>query len=235
MYSHDTRRDAQAVSRWLTNKEWRAALSSVNHSGDKTRYGKLRGTIEGLISETVELGGTGVSCDFEKLHLKPIQWKGHPLEKDVMPATGIAKEILWELNMLNFAFDFMALDKKLYNGKQTAAARHHSISSISSGLFALDPSVEDDVNDREITSAQEHRRRPFLRAMHALMVDWSVTNLPHCLRRRFPIEEDDPPRLGAHQEVLAVEREMSLFFVREFYNNFYRLPFVPRTLRDDHS
>ncbi|RDB26698.1 hypothetical protein Hypma_005260 [Hypsizygus marmoreus] len=152
-------------------------------------------------------------------------WRQQQLPPDVLPPQNITQEILWELFELNFRFEFVGLDSRCNNTKDTFERQQQLIMACFPGRHGGSLLVVDvGAGDRGLAAVSWKDRAHYLLAMLKVIRSWS-----ECPSSLVDGAEKGVEELS-ESVVLAMEEGLARFYTQSFFNHFARAAIVPRRL-----
>lgn len=155
---------------------------------------------------------------------EPMMWEGRPYPPGVLPSVKVVREILWELYHLNFAFEFIALDARMWKGSEDMTRKQRAVV-----IAMMIPDCPAITTENVGLAAESIRdRMPHICRLAEFMLEWHTS--PHqfsAIVHQF--------RIG-HLKNLPVERlaviedDVATFYTQTFFNVFGRAAQVPHRL-----
>jgi hypothetical protein len=162
---------------------------------------------------------------------EPVIWQGSKYTPAVLPADHIVREILWELYHLNFAYEFLSLDRRACSNLDTSndlQLMQRQVMILE--CFSVDPFLSRSLPDRNCGLAADgiEERLPFILPMVRVMQSWkgdkpSIFNL--AARSYQEISKC---------EALSFEEAATKYYCQQFFNYFGRAAMVPHGLFTPH-
>ncbi|KAK7046048.1 hypothetical protein VNI00_007043 [Paramarasmius palmivorus] len=207
-----------------SKKQWRDMLTfdEVTQMRPETRTGQRR--LEAMDQLKAMVDATPLKFRVEDIPSTPVFWRGRRLEPSRIPPPVYAKEILWELNELNFRQDLVVLDHHLNRSRMDIIQRTALLDACWTGSrdFADIAKAQEGFGAVEA----EHKVR-YLRALHSLMMGWTDPK-PVILFTPFPVTDVN----GHNFEILLqeIERELAHHYALSFLEVFGRAASIPHRL-----
>ncbi|KIY61547.1 hypothetical protein CYLTODRAFT_213543 [Cylindrobasidium torrendii FP15055 ss-10] len=183
----------------------------------------------------------GVQIDFNSQLLRnsPTSWRAHesiPATITQLPPDDVCREILWEMNEINFRSDLVCLDRFLYNGfnKEDAPSPADRRGIVLQRFTHFGSSVVPDDSqfvDAGFALSNVLERRDALCSLVNTMCEWRdsySTPISALLQRATNLKGKQELSAG---EVHTLEVNTVGHFVRTFFGVFKRPPNTPRTLQ----
>ncbi|TFK60990.1 hypothetical protein BDN72DRAFT_778742, partial [Pluteus cervinus] len=148
-----------------------------------------------------------------------VPWRGKPFDTLV---ESDFREIFWEINELNFRFEFMALDSRLSTDADKPFHQddvNECFPASTGSLLVVDVAK---ANSGMASALLDQRGRALL-AIRTLMQNWRGSP-PPLITSTHPIAWNQVNNLD-HLEV-----EIAKFYTQSFFNTFHRAPVIPRWL-----
>ncbi|TFK58126.1 hypothetical protein BDN72DRAFT_907053, partial [Pluteus cervinus] len=157
----------------------------------------------------------------------PITWRGKSFDTLVVSDF---TEILWEINELNFRFEFMALDSQLYN---PSSPSHQDSQNHQDLVNACFPAASGSLLSVDVSKANSGMASPILLqrsqvilAIRHIMQTWD-SQLPPLVA----VPDNDRVQVGWEKDDLdALEMQIATFYMQSFFNIFHRATTIPRWL-----
>ncbi|KAK7029038.1 hypothetical protein VNI00_014748 [Paramarasmius palmivorus] len=200
-----------------TKKQWRDMLTfdEGNEMRPETRTGKRR--LGALSFLKAMMNSTPLDVRIEDLPSAPIFWRSRRLDCDRLPSADTAKEILWELQELNFRQDLAELDRHLDGSGMVSLQRNVLLDGCWTG-------TRDYVNLEKVSEGfaciDAEGRERYVKALHKLMMTWTGPK-PALLLAPFPTDVVD------HE---GIERELAHYYALSFFEVFGRAASIPYRL-----
>ena len=218
---------ATETSLAMSAQSWRDLLTNdLNpiHEKSDTKAAKRREQILALL--------TPKSKHFPEIKTRstsgePITWQSNKYPPGFIPADHIVRGILWELYHLNFAYEFLSLDRRACSDLSTSddsqlIQRQVMISE----CFSIDPFLSRSLPDRNcgLAAVDILERLPFILSLVRVMQSWKgdkppIFNLAARSYKEIP-----------GKEALELEGAAAKYYCQQFFNYFGRAALVPHRL-----
>ncbi|KAF9062072.1 hypothetical protein BDP27DRAFT_1192788, partial [Rhodocollybia butyracea] len=148
-------------------------------------------------------------------------WQGSSLMRDQLPESTICRDLLWEVNELNFRQELLLLDSHFHIRSSTADLEDRRRMLDACWIGSADTVARRHLDGNQGLAAEKWEDRvPFLRALHKVMSTWE--GRPARLRESFP---DSP--LNTFNVVMHIERTLANFYTTCFFEKFGRAASIP--------
>ncbi|TEB21038.1 hypothetical protein FA13DRAFT_1800481 [Coprinellus micaceus] len=222
----------------IPNRVWRRALQL-----DPTTFGSIRmdnSSSRAALEKREGVAFLDSSCQafnaqVETLLQQPAAWRGNLYSTSADLDEVVVKEILWEVNELNFRHELLALDRRFYIIPDPEKPEHRNLPTSPKALDRHDHIldcvvppplarafhvVEYPQASRGLANPDVRQRVPQLNHLSRLMRGWSASFTAFDMLD----PADDPATL------VQREAELYKFYVHQFFIIFGRAPVVPRSL-----
>ncbi|KAF7426829.1 hypothetical protein PC9H_009198 [Pleurotus ostreatus] len=153
-----------------------------------------------------------------------LAWASEQLPKDRWPHDRVVERILYEINEINFRWEFRMLDRKMVNPNISYVAHEDLItrcfpSSSFKGEGGADhTSVKYTTAWSGLSSPDDKERRQYVLALCRVIAHWH--RCPDAINKALKCAESDV-------DFLAVEKLCASFYCKSFFYYFARAPSVP--------
>jgi hypothetical protein len=218
---------ASETSLAMSAQSWRDLLAidlSAIHEKSDTKAAKRRQLIQALLTPKSE---HFPDIKTRSTSGEPVIWQGNKYTPGLLPADHIVRGILWELYHLNFAYEFLSLDRRACSNLDTSddlQLMERQVMILD--CFPVDPFLSRSLPGRNCGLAADEieERLPFILPWVRVMQSW---------------KDDKPPifNLAARSyqgipecEALALEEAATKYYCQLFFNYFGRAALVPHRL-----
>ncbi|KIY61784.1 hypothetical protein CYLTODRAFT_459568 [Cylindrobasidium torrendii FP15055 ss-10] len=222
-------------------QSWRYILGFLVLSSDKdhTAAAQKRSLAFEELQKTMEQMGVQISLTSDILRDSPASWRSHGAldpSLSALPPPDVCREILWEMNEINFRTDLILVDRFLFNGfgGTNAPSPTERRAVVLQRFTHFGPSVTPDDSqfvDRGFASPNLQERRDALCTLVEVMSEWqdsysspfALVQRATGLKKLVDVSEGDVEKL---------EINTASHYIRAFFGVFKRPPNVPRTLQE---
>ena len=189
-----------------------------------TKAGKRRQLILNLLNPKSE-HFTGIKS--RSTSGEPVTWQGSNYLPDVLPADHIVRGILWELYQLNFAYEFLSLDRRTCSNldpSDDSQLMQRQVMILE--CFPVDPFLSRSLPDRNCGLAANdiEERLPFILLLVRVMQSWKGDK-PPIFKFAAQFYQEIPG-----SEALRFEEAAAKYYCQQFFNYFGRAALVPHRL-----
>lgn len=159
---------------------------------------------------------------------EPITWQGKNYLPGVLPAEHVVRGILWELFQLNFAYEFLSLDRRACSILDTKSDDSQLIQRqvLVSECFPVDPFLSRSLPDRNcgLAASDIEERIPYILCFVRVMQSWKGNKPPifNLAARSY----QEIPQIQASE----LEEAATKYYCQQFFNYFGRAALLPHRL-----
>ncbi|KAF8803443.1 hypothetical protein BYT27DRAFT_7260182 [Phlegmacium glaucopus] len=218
---------ANEASLAMSSQNWRdflsTDLSNTQEKGD-TKAAKRRQQILNMLTPKSDFF---LEIKTRSTLGEPLIWQGKRYLPGELPAEHIVREILWELYQLNFAYEFLSLDRRAcidldMQDNSQLIKRQAMISQ----CFPIDPFKRINLLDHNcgLAATNLDERLPFVLALVRVMQSWKGNKPPI-----FALATK------SHHEIsechaTELEQAATKYYCQQFFNHFGRAAQVPHRI-----
>ena len=221
-------RVANETSLAMSGQNWRDLLSidlSAIQEKNDTKAAKRRQQILAMLTPKSEQF-PGVKT--RSTAGKPVTWQDKNYPPGVLPADHVVRGILWELYELNFAYEFLSLDRRACSILDTTSDDLQLMQrqALVSKCFPVDPFLSGLLPDRNCGLAANDidERIPFILCFVQVMQSWKGNKPPIFNLAAQPYQKIPESQASALEEVATK------YYCQQFFNYFGRAALVPHRL-----
>lgn len=216
----------------LSTKDWRVVLfvsegkvrgqANNGPTYNAQRRVELRAWLEKLLRED---GLEMPSVDADKY-----SWKGVEYNDGEMPEASVCREIIWDLNEINFRYELVALAQEA--GQRLGLDRMRELAMRCFPPAANGEALIVDANadaERGLASSQWQVRHPYVMHLRRMLLELEPENQGTCSFDKTSVSSDVSKCKKADFEDL--EDALARYYCRMFFKFFGRPATIPRHLR----
>lgn len=202
----------------MASRSWKTLLETEWACSTKpdSKNGVLLSKMEEFLQSCLKQDGEAITILSDT---PAVQWRGKPLDQLQDPDF---EEILWEINELNFRFDFAAVDARVStqrNRRERQMCLEKCFPGCENGGL-MNAKVE--TANHGVASDTHRVRSDFLLAMRHVMKLWTG-KLPPLIAAADHVRWLKP-------DIDQLETEIARLYTQTFYDHFQRAPAIPRKL-----
>lgn len=209
----------------MSSQMWRDFLATDVYNtvdGDKRSAVRRRQILDKLVPPPGSRGSLAAVKARNTLG-EPMVWEGRSYPPGSLPPDDVVREILWELYQLNFAYEFLGLDVRMWQGPDNEERRQRSMKISTMLAFPTIPKKNNRLADDSINF-----RLPFLLNLVDFMRTWP--GAPSSFST-FAIRVKNRAVRAVSEEQLAIfEDNIAVFYTQSFFNTFGRAAQIPHRL-----
>lgn len=200
-----------------------ATLPMANQAG-ASQAKKPRIVIRRQGMQTILAEWTNEYDTENQLRNESLIWASEQLPKDRWPHERVIERILYEINEINFRWEFRMLDRKMANPKLSYYDHEDHVSQcFPSSSFkneggADHMSVNYTTAWRGLSSPDDNERRKYVLALARVLADWY--RCPDAIAQSLE-------RKASDIDLLTLERACASYYCRSYFYHFGRAPSVP--------
>lgn len=218
---------ATETSLAMSAQNWRDLLAidlSAIHEKNDTKAAKRRKQILALLTPKSE--------HFPEIKTRstsgePVIWQGNKYPPGCLPADHIVRGVLWELYCLNFAYEFLSLDRRTCSNLDNSDDLQLMERQVMiSGCFTVDPFLSISLPDRNcgLFADDIEERLPFILRFVRVMQSWKGDKPPI-----FDLAAQSYQEIPRSQAI-EFEEAATKYYCQQFFNYFGRAALVPHGL-----
>jgi hypothetical protein len=159
---------------------------------------------------------------------EPVTWQGKNYPPNVLPADHVVRGILWELFQLNFAYEFLSLDRRACSILDTTSNDLQLMQrqALVSECFPVNPFLSRLLPDRNCGLAANgiEERIPYIFCFVRVMQSWKGDKPPIFNLVARPYQEVSPSQAS------GLEEAATKYYCQQFFNYFGRAALLPHRL-----
>lgn len=206
------------------------SAASSSTSAPSTKSAKYRDLMSEVLQACLS-SGDGVQINLDAIEIGQLFWHGQVVSYECVPQVDVVREMLWELNELNFRLEFLALDLRARNHAISTTSRDDLIlacfpGAIGGSLLVLDFGLV----DQGLAAENCTGRVTYLIALKNVMKSWRGFNEAVKRCRHVDLAANKEPGEFSDAEVVAMDAALAQFYTQTFFDFFGRAAIIPRRL-----
>ena len=219
---------ANETSLAMSGQNWRDLLStdlSAIQEKNNTKAAKRRHQILAMLTPK---SGHFPDVKTRSTAGEPVTWQDKNYPPGILPADHVVRGVLWELYQLNFAYEFLSLDRRACSILDTTSDDLQLMQrqALVSECFPIDPFLSRLLPDRNCGLAADNieERIPFILSFVRVMQSWKG-NKPLIFNLATRSYQEIP-----QSQANGLEEAATKFYCQQFFNYFGRAALLPHRL-----